>query len=65
MKTVKDAVIQMIQDMPDSISINDIMAELYFKEKVDAGLQALDEGRGIEHQEAKNRIKRLMDNILC
>ena len=65
METVKDAVIQMIQDMPDSISINDIMAELYFREKVDAGLQALDEGRGIEHQEAKNRIIKLMDNFQC
>ena len=65
METVKDAVIQMIHVMPDSISINDIMAELYFREKVDAGLQALDEGRGIKHQEAKDRIKRLMNNIQC
>ena len=61
METVKDAVIQMIPDMPDSISINDIMAELYFREKVDAGLHALDEGRGIEHQEAKDRIKKLLE----
>ena len=53
----------MIQDMPDSISINDVMAELYFREKVDAGLQALDEGKGIKHQEVKNRITKLMDNI--
>ena len=61
METVKDAVIQMIHDMPDSISVNDIMAELYFREKVDAGLHALDEGRGIEHQEAKDRIKKLLE----
>lgn len=47
MDTVKDAVIQMIHRMPDNVSINDIMAELYFREKVDAGLQAFDEGRGI------------------
>jgi len=65
MDTVKDVVIQMIHDMPDTISINDIMAELYFREKVDAGLHALDEDRGIGHQEAKDRIKRLMDNIQC
>ena len=65
MNTVKDVVIQMIQDMPDSISINDVMAELYFREKVDAGLQALDEARGIGHQEAKDRIKKLMDNTQC
>ena len=58
METVKDAVIQMIHDMPDTVSVNDIMAELYFREKVDAGLQALDEGEGIEHQEAKDRVKK-------
>ena len=61
METVKDAVIQMIHDMPDSISVNDIMAELYFREKVDAGLYALDEGRGIEHQEAKDRVKKWLE----
>ena len=65
METVKDAVIQMIHDMPDSISVNDIMAELYFREKVDAGLRALDEGREINHQEAKDRITKLMDNLQC
>jgi len=56
-ETVKDAIIQMIRDMPDTVSINDIMAELYFREKIDAGLHALDEGRGIGHQEAKDQLK--------
>ena len=65
MDTVKDAAIQMIHDIPNSISVNNIIAELYFREKVNAGLHALDKGQGIEHQEVKNRIKRLMDNILC
>ena len=61
MDTVKDAAIQMIHDMPDSISVNDIIAELYFREKVDAGLHALDEGRGIGHQEAKDRVKKWLE----
>ena len=41
------------------------MAELYFKEKVDAGLKTLDEGQGIEHEEAKDRITKLIDNFQC
>ncbi|MBW6471145.1 MAG: hypothetical protein K0A90_07995 [Methanosarcinaceae archaeon] len=61
MDTVKDAVIQMIHDMPKTVSVNDIMAELYFREKVDAGLQALDDGQGIEHQEAKDRVKKWLE----
>ncbi len=61
METVKDTAIQMIHDMPDTISVNDIIAELYFIEKVDAGLQSLDEGRGIEHHEAKDRVKKWLE----
>jgi hypothetical protein len=61
METVKDAVIQMIHNMPDTVSVNDIMAGLYFREKVDAGLHALDKGRGIGHQEAKDRVKKWLE----
>ncbi len=38
---VKVSVIQMINRMPDTTTLEDIIAELYFKQKVDAGLQAL------------------------
>jgi len=61
MDTVKDAVIQMIHGLPNTVSVDDIMAELYFRQKVDAGLQALDENQGIEHQEVKNIVKKWFD----
>ena len=57
MNTVKDSVIQMINTMPNTASIQDIMAELYFRQKVDAGLQFLDENQGIEHGAVKERLK--------
>ena len=57
MNTVKDSVIQMINTMPNTASIQDIMAELYFRQKVDAGLQALDDNQGIEHGAVKERLK--------
>jgi len=61
METIKDSVIQMIHRMPDNISVQDIMAELYFRQKVDAGLQALDEGRGKEHKAVKERMKKWLE----
>ena len=61
MDTVKDAAIQMIHDIPNSISVNNTIAELYFREKVNAGLNALDDGRGIGHQEAKDRVKKWLE----
>ncbi len=57
MDTVKDTVIQMIHRMPDTASVQDIMAELYFRQKVDAGLQALDKNTGIEHSAVKDRLR--------
>lgn len=49
---------KMIETMPDEITIDDIMAELYFKMQVDAGLKELDEGKGIPHEEAKERLSK-------
>ncbi|MCH8956895.1 hypothetical protein IIA28_16485 [candidate division KSB1 bacterium] len=53
---VKDEVIKMIQNMPEETSVEDIMAELYFRYQVDEGLKQLDEGRGIPHEEVEKRM---------
>ncbi len=54
--TTKQAVIEMIERLPDDASVEDIMAELYFRQKVDEGLRQLDAGEGIDHEEAKKRL---------
>lgn len=56
MKGVKQQVINMIEALPEEITIDDIMAELYFMKQVDAGLKELDEGKGIPHEEVEKRI---------
>jgi predicted transcriptional regulator len=55
---VKQQVIQMIQALPDEATVDDIMAELYFRLQVDAGLRELDEGKGIPHEEVEKRMSR-------
>jgi len=55
---VKQQVIQMIKSLPEEVSIDDIMAELYFKLQVDAGLNELDEGQGIPHEEIEKRMSK-------
>ena len=52
---VKEEVIQMIKSLPDEVTIDDIMAELYFKIQVDAGLRELDEGKGISHEKVEGQ----------
>ena len=58
MAGVKEQVIHMIQSLPEDSTIDDIMAELYFKLQVDAGLKELDEGKGMPHEEVKKRMSR-------
>jgi len=56
--TTKQAVLEMIERLPEDISVEDIMAELYLRQKVDEGLRQLDAGEGIEHEEAIQRLKK-------
>lgn len=56
--TIKEEVIKMIEGLPEDITISDIMAELYFRQNVDAGLKELDEEKGISNEEAKKRLTR-------
>ncbi len=53
---VKDAVIEMIRRMPDDATVADIMAELYFRQKVDEGLRQLEAGDVVSHEEAKKQL---------
>ena len=46
----------MIEALPEEITVDDIMAELYFMKQVDAGLKELDDGKGIPHEEVEKRI---------
>jgi predicted transcriptional regulator len=55
---VKEQVIQMIQTLPDDITLEDVMEELYFKLQVDAGMKELNEGKGISHEEVEKRMSR-------
>jgi len=55
---VKEKVIKMIEELPEDITVSDVMAELYFRQNVDEGLKELDEGKGISHEEAKKRLSR-------
>lgn len=58
MSTTKQEVIKMIRQMPEEVTVADIMAELYFRQKVNSGLEELDEGKGIPHEQVKERIRK-------
>lgn len=56
MNSAKDAARALIEQLPDEASWDDIMYELYVTQKIEAGLQAVDEGRVIPHEDIKARL---------
>ena len=58
MSKIKEEVIKMINDLPDEVGYDEIMAEIYFKQKVDKSLTQVKEGKTISHQEAKKRMSK-------
>jgi predicted transcriptional regulator len=58
MASVKEQVIKLVQGLPDEVTVDDVMEELYFKMQVDAGLKELDEGKGIPHSEVEQKLSK-------
>ena len=58
MRTAKQSAIEVIENLPDDSSYEDIMERLYFLQKVEAGLKDIKEGRVVPHEEVKKRLAR-------
>ena len=56
--STKDSVLDLIRRLPDDVTLADIMAELYFRQKVDQGLAELDAGKGVPHEQARERLQK-------
>ncbi|MEX0701347.1 MAG: hypothetical protein WD069_04565 [Planctomycetales bacterium] len=56
--STKEVVMELIQRLPDDVTVDEIMDELYARRKIEEGLRQLDEGQGIPHEEVKQRLAR-------
>jgi predicted transcriptional regulator len=56
MQTAKQAAKQIIDHVSDLATWDDIMYELYVKQKIEKGLVAVDEGRVLSSEDAKKRL---------
>jgi hypothetical protein len=48
---IKEQVLDIIQSLPEDVSLDRILEELFFKLVIDSSLKQLDEGKGIPHSE--------------
>ena len=56
MQTAKEAARLLLDQVPDQASWDDIMYELYVKQKLEAALKAVADGKMVSHEEAKRRL---------
>lgn len=54
--TAKEAAQQVIKHLPEQASWNEIMYELYVTQKIENGIQAVEAGNTIPHDQIKARI---------
>lgn len=61
MKTAKDEVRELLANLPDDASLEDIQYHLYVRQKIQRGLAAAEQGRTVAHEEVVRRMSRWLD----
>jgi len=56
MPSIKEAARSIVDNLPEQATWDDLMYELYVKQKIEAGLKAADEGRTVPHEEVKAKL---------
>ena len=56
MATAKEAAREVLERLSDQVTWNNIMYELYVKQKLEAGLADIEAGRTVPHQQLKAEI---------
>lgn len=59
--TAKETVRQILDELPDDASLEDIQYRMYVHQKVNKGLKDLEEGRVVSHEEVKRRMRKWLD----
>lgn len=58
MSQVKERAMNLIKDLPDDTSWDDIIYEMYVEKKIALGLKSVEEGKLVPHSEVKKRFTR-------
>ena len=61
MKTAKEEVRELLDQLPEDTSLEDIQYHIYVRQKVQKGLDAAREGRVISQNEVEQRMARWLE----
>lgn len=63
MSTVKEQLRQLLDRLPDDVTLEDIQYQLYVRQKVELGLNDLAAGRLLEQSEIEKRVEQWIDKV--
>lgn len=55
--TVKEKVINAIEQLPNNATFEDVMEHIYFLQKIETGLQQVAAGEAVSHEDAVQQMK--------
>ena len=61
MKTAKEEVRELLEQLPEDASLEDIQYHIYVRQKIQKGLDAAREGRVISQDEVERRMARWLE----
>jgi predicted transcriptional regulator len=61
MTTAKQEVRELLEQLPEDASLEDIQYHIYVRQKIEKGLEAARQGRVISREEAERRMARWVD----
>jgi predicted transcriptional regulator len=59
--TVKDELRRIVDELPDDCTFEDVQYKLYVLEKVRKGLEQIDRGETVPHEEVLQRLRKWQD----
>jgi predicted transcriptional regulator len=63
MSPVKEAAIKLIESLPENCTFEDIQYHLYVREKIEAGIKAIEAGEVVSEEEADRRITEWLESF--
>ena len=58
MATEKENIIEMIKNLPDDVSLDDVMYHLYVRQKILRGLEDIKQGKTYSHDQVKKMAEK-------
>lgn len=56
--TVKEQIVKAVQELPSDASYEDAMERLYLLQKIEKGMNQVDSGQGVPHEDVKTRLEK-------